>query len=193
MISLRKALLFTTIGAFSLGLASCSKHDAALETDYATKKASAETLIGQINGAMSGMKADHDNWMKILTDAAAKPGADTAKIASLKANLMQHEADMNNIVALEDSVNLYMNATPDQADAFKNADDRLGTNSNDLSDKWKALQDAHATMGQNIPMLATVAQPDTVKQVIHETRKTTTTTEGSKAVHPGGVPRKSAQ
>jgi hypothetical protein len=192
MISLRKALLFIAIGSFSFGMAACSKHDAAPETDYATKKASAETLIGQINGASAAMKSDHDSWMKILTDASAKPGADTAKIAAMKSDLMQHETDMNTVIALEDSVNLYMNASPDQADAFKNADDRLGANSNDLSDKWKAFQDAHAKLGQNIPMLATIAPTvDTVKQVVHETRTTTTTQ--SKAVHPGGVPRKSAK
>jgi hypothetical protein len=192
MISLRKASLYITIGVFSFGIAACSKHDAALETDYATKKASAETLIGQINGASAGMKSDHDSWMKILTDAGTKPGADTAKIASLKADLDKHMADGQALIALEDSVNLYMNASPDQADAFKNADDRLGTNFNDLSDKWKAFQDAHAKLGQNIPMLATIAPTvDTVKEVVHETKKTMTTE--SKAVHPGGVPRKSAK
>src|ERR1017187_6427320 len=125
MISLRKALLLTIIGAFSFGMAACSKHDAALETDYATKKASAETLIGQINGAMPGMKTDHDNWMKTLTDAAAKPGADTAKISAAKAALTQHEADMNTIAALEDSVNLYTNASPDQEDAFRSEERRV--------------------------------------------------------------------
>jgi hypothetical protein len=191
MISLRKVLLYSAIGAFGLGIAACSKHDAALETDYATKKASAETLIGQINGASAALKSDHDNWMKVLNDAWAKPGADTAKITSLKSDLDKHMADGQALMALEDSVNLYMNATPDQADAFKNADDRLGTNSNDLSDKWKAFQDAHAKLQSSISPY-TVAAPtvDTVKEVVHETKKTTTE---SKAVHPGGVPRKSAQ
>jgi hypothetical protein len=200
MISLRKVLLLITIGAFGFGMAACSKHDAALETDYATKKASAETLVGQINGATAGMKSDHDNWMKILNDAWAKPGADTAKIASLKSDLDKHMADGHAIMALEDSVNLYMNASPDQADAFKNADDRLGTNSNDLSDKWKAFQDAHAKLQSSIAPFAVAApKVDTVKEVVHESKKTTTESKANnpateaKAVHPGGVPRKSAK
>jgi hypothetical protein len=198
MISLRKASLYIAIGAFGLGLAACSKHDAALETDYATKKASAETLVGQINGSMSGMKTDHDNWMKALADAAAKPGADTAKISAAKAALTQHEADMNTIAALEDSVNLYMNASPDQADAFKNADERLGTNSNDLSDKWKAQQDAHAKMGQTISQFASAPATDTAKPKAEakphpKMKEAPKSPEAAKAVHPGGVPRKSAK
>jgi len=194
MISLRKSLLLISLGVLSFGLAACSKHDAALEADYATKKASAETLVGQINGATSGMKTDYDNWMKALNDAVVKPGSDTGKVATLRAALKDHQNNSNWIVALEDSVNLYMNASPDQADAFKNADDRLGVNTNDLSDKWKAFQDTHASLGQSISQF-TMAAPavDTVKEVVHETRTTTTTTEGSKAVHPGGVPRKSAK
>ena len=154
MISLRKSLIVLSAASFSLGMAACSKKNTELETDYATKKASAETLMGQITSAMGGMKTDHDAWMKTLTDAAGKPGADTAKINSLKSDLTKHEGDMAAINALEDSVKAYMNASPDNADAFKNADDRLGSNFNDLNDKWKAYQDKHADLQKNIGALA---------------------------------------
>ncbi|GEM_PF-2231834 len=168
MISLRKATLLLTVAAFSFGLASCSKRNTELETDYATKKASAETLIGQINTSMNTMKSDHDQWMKSLADAAAKPGADTSKLGSLKSDLQKHMNDMNTIMALEDSVKAYMNATPDQGDAFKNADDRLGTNFNDLNDKWKAFQDAHTNLQKDIQQFAVntagnAMQKDTMK------------------------------
>ena len=199
MISLRKASILITIGAFSFGMSACSKHDAALETDYATKKASAETLLGQINGATSGMKADHDKWLQTLNDAASKPGVDTAKANSLMSDLDKHMADGQAIMGLEDSVNAYMNATPDQADAFKNADDRLGTNFNTLSDKWKAFQDAHTKLGENISQFAVAASGTAIKndntKAKEEIKKPVPAPpiEEPKAVHPGGVPRKSAK
>ena len=165
MISLRNLSLYATVAALGLNFAACSKKDAALETDYATKKASAETLVGQITAAKAGMMTDHDNWTKTLADAGAKPGADTSKIASLKSDLDKHMADGQALMALEDSVKAYSNATPDQGDAFKNADDRLGTNFNDLNDKWKSFQDKHADLQKNIGAMAVAAAGAPMKDV----------------------------
>src|SRR5690242_7200412 len=125
MTKLHKLSLFVTVAAFSLVLAACSKKNDQLETDYASKKASAQTLIDQIDKSAPGMMNDHTQWMAALDQAAAKPGADTSKINSLRNDMKQHMADGQAIHALEDSVKAYMNATPDQGDAFKNADDRL--------------------------------------------------------------------
>ncbi|HET6402501.1 MAG TPA: hypothetical protein VFH95_14180 [Candidatus Kapabacteria bacterium] len=154
MISLRNLSILAAATALSLNLAACSKKNTELETDYATKKASAETLINQIDSTMTSMKTDHDQWAAALAADAAKPGADTSKINSLKSDLAKHQADMAGITALEDSTKLYMTATPDQGDAFKNADDRLGTNFNDLSDKWKSFQDTHASLAQRVQQMA---------------------------------------
>jgi chromosome segregation ATPase len=208
MITFHKVSLYATLAIFAVGLAACSKRNPELETDYATKKASAETLIGQIDAAKSGMMADHDNWMKTLTDASAKPGADTSKINSLKNDLNKHMADGQAIAALEDSVKAYMNATPDQGDAFKNADDRLGTNFNDLNDKWKSFQDAHANLQKNIQQMAvttagapmkdsTRAQAEIKKPVAKPEKKVAATppannTHKTEENHAGGVPRHSA-
>ncbi len=142
------------VAAFTIGLAACSKHDAQLETDYATKKASAQTLIDQINQGMTTMHTDHDQWMATLTTAWQKPGADTVMIGAIKSDLAKHEADMTAVSALVDGAKGYMNATPDQQDSLKAADDHLGTSITDLTDKWKSLQDAHASLQQRIQQLA---------------------------------------
>ncbi len=157
MISLRNLSIFAAAATLSMNLAACSKRNTQLETDYATKKASAETLINQIDSSLTSMKADHDQWMTALAADAAKPGADTAKINSINADLTKHEADGASLNALIDSTKAYMNATPDQGDVFQTADDRLGTNFNDLSDKWKSFQDTHASLGQRIQQLAVTA------------------------------------
>jgi chromosome segregation ATPase len=154
MTSLRNLSILAAAAAFSLNLAACTKRNTELETDYATKKASAETLVNQIDSSMATMKADHDQWKAALAADAAKPGADTSKINSLRSDIAKHETDGANINALVDSTKMYMNATPDQGDAFKNADDRLGTNFNDLSDKWKSYQDTHASINQRVQQLA---------------------------------------
>ncbi len=154
MITFHRFSLFVVLATFTIGLAACSKKNPELETDYATKKASAQTLMDQIDKSMATMKTDHDQWMTTLSQASAKPGADTAKINSLKSDIAKHESDMAAIGTLEDSTKLYMNATPDQGDAFKNADDRLGTNFNDLNDKWKSFQDAHTNLQQQVQQLA---------------------------------------
>lgn len=154
MISLRNLSILAAAAAFSVNLAACSKQNTELETDYATKKASAETLINQIDSTMTSMKTDHDQWAAALAADAAKPGADTGKINTLKSDLAKHNADMATVAALEDSTKMYLTATPDQGDAFKNADDRLGTNFNDLSDKWKSFQDSHASLAQRVQQLA---------------------------------------
>ena len=154
MITLRKLSLYATVGVFALGLAACSKKNDQLETDYASKKASAQTLIDQIDKTAPNMMNDHNQWMSALDQAATKPGADTAKINSLRNDMKQHMADGQAIHALEDSVKAYMNATPDQGDAFKNADDRLGANFNDLNDKWKSFQDKHNSLQQSIQQFA---------------------------------------
>lgn len=158
MISLRNLSILAAAAAvaatLSLNLAACSKKNTELETDYATKKASAETLVNQIDSTMTSMKTDHDQWQAALAADAAKSGADTSKINSLKSDLAKHDADGAGIAALEDSTKMYMTATPDQGDAFKNADDRLGTNFNDLSDKWKSFQDTHTSLAQRVQQLA---------------------------------------
>ena len=158
--------MYLTLGAFALNFAACGKKNAELETDYASKKASAETLINQINTAKATMMTDHDNWMKAITDAWHKPGADTAKLNSLKSDLDKHMADGQAIGALEDSVKAYMNATPDQGDAFKNADDRLGTNYNDLNDKWKSFTDKHASLQKDITAAAVTTAGEAAKDTV---------------------------
>jgi chromosome segregation ATPase len=157
MISLRKLSIFAIIAVFSFGLGSCSKKDEQLATDYATKKASAQTLIDQINQSMATMHTDHDQWSALLTTAWQRPGADTTSIGVLQGELTKHKADMATVSALVDSTKMYMNASPDQADSLKNADDHLGTSFTDLSDKWKSFQDAHASLQQRIQQLATAA------------------------------------
>ncbi len=166
MISLRTLSILAILVTFSFGLASCSKKDEQLGTDYSTKKASAQTLIDQINQSMTTMHADHDQWSATLTTAAAKPGADTAMIAMIKADFTKHEADMTALSALLDSTKMYMSASPEQEDSLKNADDRLGTSFTDLSDKWKSFQDAHASLQQRVQQLAVAsaaAPADTTK------------------------------
>lgn len=150
MISVRKLTVYLVALALMPILSACSKKNPELETDYATKKASAETLMGQINSAVNTMKDDQTKWGAALDEASKKQGADTAKLNALRNNMKTHMDNANAIMALEDSVKTYMNATPDNADAFKNADDRLGTNFNDLSDKWKSFQDAHSKLGKDI-------------------------------------------
>jgi hypothetical protein len=154
MTKFQKLSLFVTIAAFCLGMSACSKKNDQLETDYATKKASAQTLLDQIGKSTDAMKADHATWSATLDAAWNKPGADTAKINSLRNDMKQHMADGQAIMALEDSVKAYMNATPDQGDAFKNADDRLGANFNDLNDKWKSFQDKHNSLQQSVQQFA---------------------------------------
>ncbi len=189
MISLRKISILAIVAAFGFGLASCSKRNTELETDYATKKASAQTLIEQINQNMMTMHTDHDQWSATLTVSAQKPGADTTLINMVKANLAKHESDMAAISALIDSTKLYMNATPEQEDSLKTADDRLGTNFNDLNDKWKSFQDAHASLQQRIQQIAVT----TAGNAAADTAKAKS--EVKKAVPPQhhGVPRRSAQ
>ncbi len=171
MISFRKLSLGITVAALSLNLAACSKKDAALETDYAAKKASAETLTGQITAAKAGMMTDHDTWMKALTEASAQKGADTTKIKSLMTDLDKHMADGQALAALQDSVKAYSNATPDQAEAFKNADERLGTNFTDLESKWKSFQDAHANLGKTISAMAVTASAAPMKDAVKATEE----------------------
>ena len=84
MISLRKLSIVAIIAIFSFGLASCSKKDEQLATDYATKKASAQTLIDQINQNMATMHTDHDQWSALLITSWQRPGADTTSIGVLK-------------------------------------------------------------------------------------------------------------
>ncbi len=179
------------VAVFTIGLAACSKRDTALETDYATKKASAQTLIDQINQSMTTMHTDHDQWAATLTTAAAKPGADTAMISMIKADFTKHEADMAAISALVDSTKMCMNGSPEQEDSLKNADDHLGTCFTDLSDKWKSFQDAHTSLGQRIQQLAVAAAApaDTAKAAPPEMKK-----EAAKpaAQEHHGAPRKSA-
>jgi hypothetical protein len=162
MTSIRKISLMLAVAAMPL-IASCSKKNAELETDYNAKKASAETLMNDINSHMNTMKDDHTKWMAALDEASKKPGADTSKLNSLKNDMTKHQADANVIMALEDSVKAYMNADPANADAFKNADDRLGANTNDLQDKWKSFMDSHASLGKNITDATTAASSDAVK------------------------------
>ena len=162
MTSIRKLSLMLAVAAMPL-IASCGKKNAELETDYNAKKASAETLMNDINSHMNTMKDDHTKWMAALDEASKKPGADTAKLGGLKNDMAKHMADANVIMALEDSVKTYMNADASNADAFKNADDRLGANTNDLQDKWKSFMDAHATLGKNITDATTAASADAVK------------------------------
>ena len=208
MITFHKVSLYAALAIFAVGLVACSKRNPEIETDYATKKASAETLIGQINSSMTSMHTDHDQWTAALNDASKKPGADTSKINSLRSDLQKHEGDMNAIMALVDSVKAYSNATPDNADAFKNADDRLGTNFNDLNDKWKSFQDAHANLQKNIQQMAVttagapmqdstkakeeikkpVAAPKAEKKAAANPANPHQTEEN----HAGGVPRRSA-
>jgi hypothetical protein len=159
----QKLSLVAAVAALSFGTSSCTKKNTEVETDYNAKKASAQTLIDQIDKSTPTMMTEHDQWMKALNDAAAKPGADTAKINSLKNDMNQHMADGTAIKALEDSVKAYMNATPDQGDAFKNADDRLGSNFNDLDSKWKSFQDKHASLGKSISDLAVTTSGDAAK------------------------------
>ncbi|MDP4198687.1 MAG: hypothetical protein Q8922_10010 [Bacteroidota bacterium] len=203
MTRLKKLSVFLAIvalaGFLGTGLSSCSKRNAELETDYATKKASAETLMGQITSSMTTMKDDHAKWMAALDDASKKHGADTTKLNALRNDMQKHMADANTIMALEDSVKSYMSATPDKADEFKNADDRLGTNFNDLSDKWKSFQDAHSKLGQDInaatvaaagaPMKDTVKAKEEIKKAAP--KKEAAKTEIKTEAH--GVPRKSAK
>lgn len=167
MTSLRNLSLFAMAAIFSISLASCSKKNEQLATDYAAKKTSAQTLIDQINTSMTQMKTDHDQWMAALAAASTKPGADTAKVNSAKADMTKHMADMSAISALIDSTKMYMNASTDNEDSLKNADDRLGTNFNDLNDKWKSFQDTHASLQQRIQQLtvatAGAAAADTTK------------------------------
>jgi phage shock protein A len=189
MISLRKVSILAIVAVFTIGLASCSKKDEQLATDYATKKASAQTLIDQINQSMTTMHTDHDQWSAMLTTTWQKPGADTTSIGVLKSELTKHEADMATVSALIDSTKIYMNATPDQADSLKNADDHLGTSFTDLSDKWKSFQDAHASLQQRIQQLATsVPAPDTTASAQPAMK-----IAAPKPAQHHGVPRKSAQ
>jgi hypothetical protein len=155
MISLRKLSIVAIIAIFSFGLASCSKKDEQLATDYATKKASAQTLIDQINQNMATMHTDHDQWSALLITSWQRPGADTTSIGVLKGELTKHVADMTTVSALVDSTKMYMNAPPDKEDSLKNADDHLGTSFTALSDKWKSFQDTHASLQQRIQQLAT--------------------------------------
>jgi chromosome segregation ATPase len=169
MTSLRTFSIIVLAASFSFGLASCSKRNTELETDYATKKASAETLIEQINTSMAAMHKDHEQWMAALNTDAQNPAADTTKINALKSDLTKHEGDMAAINALIDSTKMYLNASPGQEDSLKNADDRLGTNFNNLNDQWKSFQDAHASLQQRIQQLsvttagAAAAVADTMK------------------------------
>jgi chromosome segregation ATPase len=154
MISLRKVSILAIVAVFTIGLAACSKRNTELETDYATKKASAQTLIDQINQSMTAMHTDHDQWSATLTVAVQKPGADSSLINLINADLTKHQADMAALSALVDSTKQYMNGTPEHEDSLKNADDHLGTNFTDLSDKWKSFQDAHASLQQRVQQLA---------------------------------------
>jgi hypothetical protein len=189
MISLQKLSILATIAAFTFGLAACSKHNTELETDYATKKASAQTLIDQINQSMMTMHTDHDQWSATLTVSAQKPGADTTLIGMVKADLAKHESDMAAIAALTDSTKLYMNASPEQEDSLKTADDRLGTNFNDLNDKWKSFQDAHASLQQRIQQIAVA----TAGNAAADTAKAQPEMKKPAPAQHHGVPRRSAQ
>ena len=205
MITFRKLSLYATVAVVAAGLAACSKRNPELETDYATKKASAETLTGQINTTMATMHTDHDQWMAALDGAAKKPGADTAKISSLRSDLQKHEGDMTAVMALVDSVKLYSNATPDKADEFKNADERLGTNFNDLNDKWKGFQDSHEKLQKDIqqtavtaagaPMKDSVKAKAEIEHPVKAEKKPAPAPENphqTEVHHNGGVPKNSA-
>ncbi len=195
MISLRKLSILAATATLSLTLAACSKRNTQLETDYATKKASAETLTSQIDSSMTQMQADFTQWKATLAADAAKPGADTTTINSIQSDLAKHEADKANLTALEDSTKMYLNATPDQGDAFKNADDRLGVNFNALSDKWKSFQDTHTSLGQRIQQLsvATAGAAAAVKVKKAPAKKMMKKAAPKRVMHVHhGVTRKSA-
>ena len=197
MISKRNITILAVAAIFSLNLASCSKKNTEVETDYAAKKASAETLMTQITSSMASMKSDHDQWLATLTTASAKPGADTSKIASLKSDIAKHEAMGDSINVLMDSTKAYMNATPDMgADAFKNADDQLGTNFNNLNDKWKSFQDTHTSLAQQVQQYAVSAAGAAADSAHAKTKAKAPekkVADKPAPTHKPGVARRSAQ
>ncbi len=129
--------------------AACAKKDEALETDYNTKKATAQKLVDDVTAGMATMKADHAAIAAQLDSAAKTAKADTAKIAEFKKHEATHEEGIAALNAGIDSVKMYMNVTSDKPE-FKNADERLGANTDDLSNKWKAMTEGHAAMKAEI-------------------------------------------
>lgn len=186
------------VAGLTLASVGCNKRDQNVETNYNAEKASAETLISQINTDMTQMKTDHQQWTTTLADAAKKPGADTSKINSIMNRMKQHETDANNVMVLVDSVKQYMNVTSDNNDQLKAANDRLSANVNDLQSKWKSLQDDHASLKTDVEGFAVNAAGDAVK----DTAKANTAAKTAPATKPaaknphetakhstGGVPK----
>src|SRR4051812_47945926 len=185
MVTLRKLALYTLLSTAAFGSAACTKKDANVEADYNAKKAQAETLVTQINTSMATMKTDHQQWLATLDQASKKPAADTAKINTFKQDMQKHDADGQVVMALVDSVKMYSNATADQGDAFKNADDRLGTNFNDLNDKWKSYQDTHAKLQTDIQQFAVNTAGNAVQDSAKANAAKTTTTGGTTTTKGG--------
>jgi hypothetical protein len=131
-------------------VASCAKRDENLITDYNAKKASAETLITEVNTGMEKMKTDHAAWEAKLTEASAVKGADTARINGFKNDIAKHNEEAAKLPALVDSTKLYTNASTDNDESLKFANDRLTENFDDLNNQWKSVMDEHHRLESDI-------------------------------------------
>lgn len=143
MLHTKNTVFYATLVAVGFFASSCSKKDEALETDYTNKKATADRLISDVTTGMGQMKTEHAALAAQLDSVAKTPNADTAKINEFRAHEAKHEDASAAVMTAVDSVKMYMNVSPDKADQYKYADERLGVNTDDLQGKWKAYQDAH--------------------------------------------------
>lgn len=166
-------------------VASCNKRDENLATDYESKKASADKLITEVNEGLTRMEPEHADMMKDL-DSAGLASKDSAKVNSIKEEMNRHMEQAAKVKALVDSVKAAMTLTTDNDDQLRAANDALGTHFDDLTSEWKALQDQHAKMQQDIQSFAVNAAGDAVVDSarLASGGTTTTTTGGGAAVKP---------
>jgi hypothetical protein len=179
---------FVALALAGTSMIGCNKKDDTLINDYNTKKAAADKLAADATTGATSMKADHQKWMPILDSAAKLPDADTAKIAGFRQQMATHETEITAALADVDSIKLYDNVSADDNAKLVTANDRLGANMDDLTNKWKTLTDSHTKLQSDImAMLSSPNSASAEKPAAPEEKKA----EPKKAATPG-IARRSA-
>jgi hypothetical protein len=161
MLNLKHYSRMAVMALLVVVVASCAKRDENLVTDYESKKASADKLITEVNEGLARMEAEHASMMRDL-DSAGDASKDSARANAIRQDMTRHTDQSNKVKALVDSVKTYTTASTDNDEQLREANDRLGTHFDDLSNEWKTLQDQHAKLQQDIQDFAVGAAGDAV-------------------------------
>lgn len=175
--------ILSVMFALMLGLfiSSCGqKRDEALVTEYNSKKTEADSLTQKMMNEGKMMMADHAAWSAKL-DAAAKTGADTAKIAWFKGEMKKMEDHGKMGSSAIDSLKYYSDAKVETNDQLKAAIAGLNANLAICNTMCMGMMDAHKKLGADITAFLGGEKAETPKEEAVEhakkvTKTTTTTT-----------------